>query len=290
MNRLIQCSLITAAAFGLFVGLRSLPDAECGFLHYEPPVVDGDGIQFCGSDQPVFIEVRSLQYPVDFKLMTQQENHQVGEPVNVTLEIGAKGGRAITPNDLAVTHTELMHVLVVDPSREDYHHIHPTPVGLSGQWQFSFTPRRPGPYEVFAEIVPLKTRQVVIAVGQIEVAGAPAPEVPIGLPGGWTAALLVEPAVPTVNNEARLQLSIAREDGVAAVLEPVMGAYAHLVAFDEGVSGFAHLHPKYTGREKNAAPQLDFVLNTHVPGDYRVWAQVKVDGVERFMPFSVRVN
>ena len=29
-------------------------------------------------------------------------------------------------------------------------------------------------------------------------------------------------------------------------LEPVMGAFAHLVTFDEALSGFAHLHPMET--------------------------------------------
>ncbi|WP_309399419.1 hypothetical protein [Cerasicoccus maritimus] len=290
MTSLVQCALITVAAVGLFVGLRSLPDSECGFLHYDPPVVDGDGIQYCGDDQPVFIEVGSLNYPVKLTLKPEREFLNVGEPVKVVLSVSAKGGEPLAPSELAVTHTELMHVLVVDPSREDYHHVHPQPIGESGQWEFTFTPNRPGPYQVFAEFVPSRTQQVVIADGAIDVAGAATAVAPQALPDGWTASLVVDPAAPAVDQEARLHLKIARADGAQAVLEPVMGAWAHLVAFDESVSGFAHLHPKYTGREKDAEPQLEFVLNTHIPGDYRVWAQVKVDGVERFMPFNVQVN
>ncbi|WP_309384335.1 hypothetical protein [Cerasicoccus frondis] len=287
---MLQVALITAAAVGLFAGLRSLPDTECGFLHYDPPVVDGDGIQYCGDDQPVFIEVASLQYPVKLKLSPERPNLRVGEPVKVLLEVSAKEGEPLAPMELAVTHTELMHVLVVDPGREDYHHVHPQPIGESGKWEFEFTPQRPGPYRVFAEFVPLRTQQVVIANGVIEVLGESTDNAPVDLPEDWTAELVVDPATPSVNQEARLLLKLARADGAKATLEPVMGAYAHLVAFDEGVSGFAHLHPKYTGREKDDAPQLEFVLNTHISGDYRVWAQIKVDGVERFMPFNVRVN
>lgn len=290
MKRVVQCTLITAAAAGLFVGLRSLPDTECGFLHYDPPVVDGDGIEYCGDDQPVFIEVGSLQYPVDFKIKPDREEITTGELVKVVLEVSAKGGDPLAPMDLAITHTELMHVLVVDPSREDYHHVHPEPIGESGQWEFTFTPNRPGAYQVFAEFVPNRTKQVVIASGNIDVQGEATTQAPEALPTGYMAELVVEPKTPATNQESRLQLKLSRADGKAAVLEPVMGAYAHLVAFDETVSGFAHLHPKYTGREKDAAPQLEFVLNTHIPGDYRIWAQVKVDGQERFMPFNVRVN
>ncbi|MGE9296517.1 MAG: hypothetical protein ACQKBV_09550, partial [Puniceicoccales bacterium] len=207
-----------------------------------------------------------------------------------------KGGRAITPAELAITHTELMHVLVVDPSRDDYHHIHPEPVGASGAWQFSFKPRRAGTYRVFAEFVPTRTQQIVIAAGSIEVGETEFSgqdtlhrKAPAGLPEGWTATLDVDPTTPQVNREANLRLTVRRDDGEPAVLEPVMAAYAHLVAFDESVRGFAHLHPKFTGKEKDAAPQLDFVLNTHIPGQYRIWAQVKIDGVERFVPFDVEV-
>jgi len=289
MKRIVQCTLITLAAVGLFVGLRALPDTECGFLHYDPPVVDGDGIEYCGDEQPVFVEVRELKYPVKTKL-TLAETAQVGQPVEVTLQFASDGGKIIAPTDLAITHTELLHVLVVDPTRQDYHHVHPQPLGPSGQWKFTFTPERPGPYTVFAEFVPSRTQQVVLADAQIEVAGeSPTGGAPLGLPDGWTAQLDIEPGEVSVNEEARLRLKIAREDGEPATLEPVMGAWAHLVAFDEDVSGFAHLHPKYTGREKDATPQLEFAFSTHRPGDYQIWAQVKVDGQERFVPFSAVV-
>lgn len=290
MKRYLQCGVITAAAVGLFLGLRALPDTECGFLHYDPPVVDGDGIQYCGNDQPVFVQVRELNYPVKTKLLLSAPA-QVGQPVMVTLEFASDGGKIIAPTDLAITHTELMHVLVVDPSRQDYHHVHPTPMGPSGQWQFTFTPERPGPYTVFAEFVPSRTQQVVLAEAEIPVAGdQPSGGAPLNLPEGWTAQLDIEPQTVGVNQEAKMRLKIARADGEPATLEPIMGAWAHLVAFDEAVSGFAHLHPKFTGREKDAAPQMEFVFSTHRSGDYQIWAQVKVDGQERFVPFQMAVN
>ncbi|MEO0797279.1 MAG: hypothetical protein AAFX93_19165 [Verrucomicrobiota bacterium] len=293
MKKTVQTALITAAAAGLFVGLRSLPDIECGFLHYDPPVVDGDGIEYCGNDTPVFVEVGELAYPVDFSVTTEKERLFAGQTVNVTLSVATKGGRPISAQELAITHTELMHVLVVDADRNDYFHVHPEPVGLSGDWQFEFTPQVAGRYQIFAEFVPSKTRQVVIAEGglNIEPAGTPGfNHSSSSLPTGWTAELVADPSVPSVNQDSRLMLKISRSDGEPAILEPVMGAWAHLVAFDEELRGFAHLHPKYTGKEKNPSPELEFVLNTHIPGSYRIWAQVKVDGIERFIPFTVNVR
>jgi len=46
-------------------------------------------------------------------------------------------------------------------------------------------------------------------------------------------------------------------------LEPVMGAFAHLVAFDETRSGFAHLHPMETDLLKTpdaTRPALSFKI------------------------------
>lgn len=71
-------------------------------------------------------------------------------------------------------------------------------------------------------------------------------------------------------------------------MEPVMGAYAHLVAFDAARSGFAHLHPNETdlSRALNPTrPQLTFKLTIPRIGRYVIWAQVNLGGTEMFVPF-----
>jgi hypothetical protein len=71
-----------------------------------------------------------------------------------------------------------------------------------------------------------------------------------------------------------------------------MGAYAHLVAFDEQRSGFAHLHPQTD--ELNTPPdavkpELKFKVLIPKSGRYVIWAQVKIAGDEEFIPFWVDV-
>ena len=74
-------------------------------------------------------------------------------------------------------------------------------------------------------------------------------------------------------------------------LEPVMGALAHLVAFDTERRGFAHFHPLAEGEDLwNAKGQgLQFSFQLRDPGTYRLWAQVKIDGRELFAPFDLSV-
>jgi hypothetical protein len=84
-----------------------------------------------------------------------------------------------------------------------------------------------------------------------------------------------------------------RDDGGYVVLQPVMGAFAHLVAFDEARSGFAHLHPGEVdlGRQPDPKhPVLNFKLTIPRPGRYVVWAQVNLGGSETFVPFRLVVD
>jgi hypothetical protein len=98
-----------------------------------------------------------------------------------------------------------------------------------------------------------------------------------------------------INETTQLVLAIARESGEGVpVLEDVMGAPAHLVAFDERCTGFAHLHPAAPTPElaaqTDAGRRLAFSINLPDPGRYRLWAQVQVAGREIFAPFDLTVE
>jgi hypothetical protein len=67
-----------------------------------------------------------------------------------------------------------------------------------------------------------------------------------------------------------------------------MGAFAHLVAFDQARSGFAHLHPMETDlnqRPDLKRPELNFKITIPRAGRYVIWAQISLGGRETFVPF-----
>jgi hypothetical protein len=75
-------------------------------------------------------------------------------------------------------------------------------------------------------------------------------------------------------------------------MEPVMDAYAHLVAFDRAASGFAHLHPvetSLTPPPDAVRPTLTFKITIPEPGRYVIWSQVMLAGREVFAPFWFEV-
>jgi hypothetical protein len=111
---------------------------------------------------------------------------------------------------------------------------------------------------------------------------------------------------------ADFAFTIARSDGGPAALELVMGALAHLVAFDSERGGFAHLHPYSQDAAQSpalgavgdratpgvsahgltpgtAGAPLAFRLTIPSAGRYVIWAQVKIGGREVFAPFWFEV-
>lgn len=288
-----QILAISAVFVGLYVGLRALPDVECEFLHFEGSQVTVDGAEFCAVDNPIFLDLKKLSFPVTMSV-TPDEPLSVGQKASFTVSVETIAGKPIMPQDLAIGHTQLLHLLIVDPSLSDYHHVHPEPIGLTGQWRFELTPAKSGTYQIFAEMVPTRTKRQVVAVASFDVPGAEEqPFITSGLEkamGDYSLSLEIQPSEPTVGVDNELTLKVKHPQGEPVTLELVMGSFAHLVAFDENLDGYAHLHPKYTGKEKEPEPSLAFVLNTAKPGHYRVWAQLKLDGEERFTPFDLMVQ
>lgn len=295
LRTLLQLGLISIAAIAAYVGLRSIPTVDCGFLHYEPISVTADGIEVCGTESvPLFLDLERLRFPVEAHLIPSGPVN-TGEPTEFTLRLTTERGDPILPHELLVTHTELMHVLITDPSLDDYHHVHPMPLGASGDWQFTLTPRQAGTYTVIVEAVLQRTRRQIVARTTFGIPGDATAQAFTHTSGqasfdGYTVHLVPENP-PTTGGEVRMRLSVARDDGKSLRLEPIMGAYAHLVAFDEQRRGYAHLHPLFSGEETNPTePRLSFAMATRQAGNYRIWAQLKLEGRERMIPFDLTIQ
>ena len=78
--------------------------------------------------------------------------------------------------------TKRIHLLIADPSLDDYQHVHPVPGRRPGEWNFSFHPRFGGVYRIFADFTPVATNRGLYSEAEIAVAGAPNP-VAAGHPG-----------------------------------------------------------------------------------------------------------
>ncbi len=293
-----QVAAITAAAVLLFAVVRRLPTGT-NLSHMDFRVQGSNVIEFCDPANPQFLPVVAVRSPVSLTVTTASAP-VAGADVDATLVLKTFSGKPIAPEDLLVVQTQRIHLLIVDPSLDDYQHVHPKPGRRPGEWSFRFRPRFGGDYRIFADFTPVATNRGLYSEAELPVAGAPNPVVAGTQKPSWTAdvdgyrfalspaSLPIRPRVP-----ADLKLVVTRIGGGPVPLEPVMDAFAHLVAFDSQRSGFAHIHPRQTDiskRPDSLRPAFTFRVMIPSPGRYVIWSQVNLAGRETFAPFWFRVG
>ena len=286
-----QIGLITFAALAIFAFLRWLPTGTT-LSHMDFRVDSPNSIEFCDPSSPQFIPVVAVASPVALTLKSSPA--RAGESVRVAVMLQTSNGKPIEIRDLLVVHTRRLHLLITDPSLQDYQHVHPEPTEVPGEWSFEFTPRAAGAYRVFADFTPAATNRGLYANADLNVEpSSSAAVLPAFAPAsnavpGYAIELVPSLSPLRAKVPVDLKLKITRADGATVPLEPVMDAYAHLVAFDRTRSGFAHLHPMQndpTQPPDRVRPELDFKITIPSPGRYVVWAQVNLAGRETFVPF-----
>ena len=291
-----QISIITVAALALYVAVRLLPVGSS--LNHMDFRMTGKGVlDFCDPANPQFVPVVEVRSPVVMALKADRDP-ALNQPVHFILTLRTASGKPIAPDDLLVAHTRKLHLLVVDPTLSDYQHIHPEPGKRPGEWVFAMEPGRPGIYRVFADFTPAATARSLYASADFTVPGSVA-TITRSPNNTWQAAgfnfELIGSAEIRARQPANLRLHIESQGTVKrpVPLQPVMGAFAHLVAFDEARSGFAHLHPNEIDLAKAPdplRPELTFKITIPQPGRYVIWAQVNLAGSEVFVPFWIEVQ
>ena len=286
---------ITLAAVSLYVFFRFLPTGT-DLNHMDFRVTGKNAIEMCDPSNPQFISVIAATSPVALTVKTAAAP-TAGREVQVTVRMTTANNKPIAPEDLVVMHTRKLHLLIADPSLTDYQHLHPEPTRVPGEWSFTFTPTLGGIYRIFADFTPAATNRSLYANVDLVVAGEQlsTPELAAAMTPSWIGQrdayrLELAPATRQIRagQATDLKFSVTNTGGGAVGLEPVMDAYAHLVAFDTARSGFAHLHPMDADlgvAPDSIKPTLSFKITIPAAGRYVIWAQLKINGREKFVPF-----
>jgi hypothetical protein len=220
-----------------------------------------------------------------------------GMETSMTLTVTGPEGKPVTLEDLVEAHTKKIHLLAVDPGLTDYHHIHPVAADKPGTYGFEFTPKKSGEYRVFADLVPMTTGKQEYDGTSLTVKGeADAVEEKTNnevTVDGLAVSIAFEKPELVAGVANMMTLSITGTDGKPFMeLEPIMGAFAHLVAFNKDRSNIAHVHPMGEEPKSDAAkggPALQFHLNFAEPGYQKLFAQFKIAGKDVFAPFGLEV-
>jgi hypothetical protein len=238
---------------------------------------------------------------------------KTGAPATVTLRLADEAGATIGADRLETVHEHKLHVMIVDAGLEDYAHVHPA-ANTDGSFTVSFTPKLDRPYRLWADFHPTGDGRDDAGHahhGAHKHDDAKAVKIGVDLPGGspFTASATQNMATQVVAGGLKFQLAgekalkvdhainlnvfVTDERGQSfGKLEPIMGAYGHLVGFDAGAARMVHAHPQgFPPENENArgGPELSFAVKPTSAGPMRIFLQVKANGQEITAPFTVMV-
>jgi hypothetical protein len=222
---------------------------------------------------------------------------KAGETQKLTLRLTSRvTGKPLTFADLKEVHTQKLHLLVIDPTLTDYQHLHPVEGQNAGEFVVDFTPRKSGMYRVWADVVPVATGQqeyIRADLGAVDPAAKPLSVLTNATTvEGYTFTLTFD--TPAKAKAATMgTLTVTKEGTPFAQLEPVMGAFAHVVGFPVDFQSVVHIHPM--GKEPENANErggatLMFHIEPEKVGFIKMFAQVRINGKDIFAPFGINVG
>jgi hypothetical protein len=210
----------------------------------------------------------------------------------------AKNGKGVGEDQLKTVHTEKVHALIIDPTLTDYQHIHPRPGKKTGEYIFDFTPRTPNNYRIWLDVTPVNGAQQYVMA---DLTGANQHNTPVikklsmnSTVDDYHFNLSFDKDKLTAGQDAMGSIMITdKNEKPVKNLEPIMEAFAHIVAFNEDYQTILHVHPM--GPEPKdpslrGGPKIDFHLTPSTPGYVKIFVQVQINGKEIIAPFGVNVN
>ena len=157
---------------------------------------------------------------------------------------------------------------------------------FDGVWRFTITPKKFGEYRVFLDLIPIRSPRRVLLSETFNVKG------------GNAEIALTKSSLSHQIGDRSFTLEVRKNElsaddyilkfkardawGNPLTLRPVMGAHAHLVAFDWERKGFAHLHPLEAEGiigpvTDSTTNDLEFAFNSSRIPSCRLWAQVLLE-------------
>ncbi|MFN7451311.1 MAG: hypothetical protein ACK5R5_00205 [Alphaproteobacteria bacterium] len=218
-----------------------------------------------------------------------------GQPMQLRFRFtDATTGRVLSLDDLTTTYTKKLHLMVVDSSLTDYHHLHPVYDPTSGLFIAHFTPRMQQSYHVWQDFTrqndsaPTHQHQTLTARSRTDI---PPRIIPTNQVTTDKVSVTIAPdSQLQAEQPCKLQLTIRDPEGrVVEDLEPIMGAYAHLAGFSQDGKHFLHCHP--VGLEPATATArgngaLTFHLTPEHAGMTKFFLQIRRQGEELTLPFG----
>lgn len=202
--------------------------------------------------------------------------------------IDTETNKLIGDQDLNVAHERKLHLIIYDPSLQEFQHVHPEFDGTMwiADTQFSVD----GNYWIWAQGELASDGEEFSSSNKLDITGGTSawPTPPVlgnqrtGTSG--TSAIELSKTKLVAGKMVMLDLKMTRTDGTTPKLEPYLGAFAHIIATPADGDALIHVHPVGTGPSEG-------MLHATFPaaGEYRLWIQFIDGGSLKTIPLSVEV-
>lgn len=234
------------------------------------------------------------------KLSVSQIIKKEGKEIVLIKLTDIKDNKPVTLDDLKEVHTQKIHLLIIDDTLTDYNHVHPQATPEPGIYQFEWSPvRKNVTYRAWADLMPKPTKVQEYIIVDLKTAKNTAVNIARQVSNestvdGYRFKLSFDQTQLEVGKAAMGKITITDAKGnPVRSLEPVMGAYAHIVGFNDDFKTVVHIHPmgkEPTKSSDRGGPELQFHLEPEKAGFIKMFAQVKINGKEFFAPFGIIVR
>lgn len=208
------------------------------------------------------------------------------QTAQVDLRVRDSKGAGVGSLQLMEMHTRRLHALVIDPSLEDYHHEHPITSGRPGDFVFVMTPERSGNYLMWLDVTPLATGRN--EAPQAVIGGGPVLTRPVAKVtrmsssvDGWKFDLRLDRKKVVAGQMVNARLRVTDPAGRPCFgLEPLMGAFAHVVGFldDRNTMIHVHSHGEPPHELSRSGPEVPFRFVVPKSGFLKLFVQIQVNG------------
>jgi hypothetical protein len=167
-------------------------------------------------------------------------------------------------------------------------------MSADGTWSAPVTLPEPGEYRILTEFVARDeggNGDFIMLGSKSRVPGPWRPEpVPDSREGDDGTVAVAARGTVAVGTNGRLTLEVRDAAQRPVELGSYLGTSAHLTGFQEATGAAVHMHPLGTPQVDQDATRLRFHTEFEKPGDYRLFAQVRVDGYLHTVPVTVNVR
>ncbi|MFC4779244.1 hypothetical protein ACFO9Q_20825 [Paenibacillus sp. GCM10023252] len=212
--------------------------------------------------------------------------------VHSDLSLTITNGQGELLKDFVITNEKLMHLIVVSEDLQYFQHIHPE---YTGQGHFKVNVSFPtgGTYKLYADFLPTGMNELTRSVS-VQVQGKLNQPVPLEESDSLTAHVhgmkvqleFADKPAPGSATSMTYTFTDGKTGEPVEDLELYLGAVGHVVAIDEALQQFIHVHPLNWA---SSGPQAVFGVSFPVSGTYKLWGQFRRGGVDMIIPFIVTV-